>query len=584
MKYKLLQAGLSLFALTLGSSICLAQKPTKSGEPSRANPENRILTELQQRGLENLDRVAFAARQIENPGIRADLQSLIGDALWDFDQSHAKNIFRDAFKNALSLEDKRVGVAVATQVLKHVWQRDRALAEELMKQMSNNDQADKPEAAGDFGVASQFGMKSSDPASQQRLDLARSLLNEDPSAAGELIASTLRREVSFSGINLLTQLKAGQPDMANEIFSRALTQLGTMPSTNGIMSAIAMGDYVFPNCTLCSQAPADAPMARAYYAAAIAALRQSLGQRYTPPPVRPELQGRLTQYFHQMQALLALNLTKFAKPDEVEELQNIFRQQVGLLEPRKQQSLQALEKAQKVTDRFADLSEKADSVAGAEERDQAWYSIVSAALREKPSPERLEQLEKIVEKIQTPKLHTKALSVVTSLRAEALIKAGELDQAYALITTVPEDAIRATTLRKLALEVSRKGSQTLISNNLLTQALEAAEKAEPSVQRSQMAFMVTGDFLNLKDHDGAFKALASASASLAPLGQADFADKPQAAVPNSLFPFSRTFGALGSVDFDRTMFLAQSIKWREFRLAAEIATCRAALMKRSPSR
>jgi len=193
-KYKLLQAGLSLFALTLGSSICSAQKPTKSGEPSRANPENRVLTELQQRGLENLDRVALAARQIENPGIRADLQSLIGDALWDFDQSHAKNIFRDAFKNALSLEDKRAGVAVATQVLKHVWQRDRALAEELMKQMSNNDQADKPEAAGDFGVASQFGMKSSDPASQQRLDLARSLLNEDPSAAGELIASTLRRE------------------------------------------------------------------------------------------------------------------------------------------------------------------------------------------------------------------------------------------------------------------------------------------------------------------------------------------------------------------------------------------------------
>src|SRR5262245_31387077 len=316
------EAFLAAFMLTL-ASMGLAQQAKKTGDESdRAKSDKPAISELQQRALENLDRVALAARQIDNPGIRADLQAQIGDALWDFDPAHARNVFRDAFKNALSLEDKRTGVAVATQVLRHVWQRDRALAEELMKQLSKGDQPNQPEAPADFGVASQFGMKSSDAASQQRLELARDLIQDDPAAAGELIANSIRQEVTFPGINLLGQLKPTQPELANQIFSGALTQLRTMPSTSAINAAIAMGDYVAPSCTLCSQTGAD-PMARSYFTAARDALRRSLGQPYTPPPVRRELQDRLTQYFHEMQALLALNLSKLAGPDEIGELQTI---------------------------------------------------------------------------------------------------------------------------------------------------------------------------------------------------------------------------------------------------------------------
>jgi len=93
-------------------------------------------------------------------------------------------------------------------------------------------------------------------------------------------------------------------------------------------------------------------------------------------------------------------------------------------------------------------------------------------------------------------------------------------------------------------------------------------------------FRITGDFVNLKEYDQAFNALQSATNSLAPLKRDDFDETTKAPAPNSLFDYRNTFGRLGSVDFDRAMFLAQSIKWREFRLAAEIVTCQSVLTRK----
>jgi len=302
-----------------------------------------------------------------------------------------------------------------------------------------------------------------------------------------------------------------------------------------------------------------------------------LGQPYTPHPVRRELQDRLAEYFHEMQAVLALTLSKFAGPAEAGELQAVYRQQTELLEPKKQQALNMLERQAKVTDKFADLSERAESIAGQDQRDQALYSIVAASARENPKAELMTRLDQIVEKIQSPELHDKASAVITSLRIEQATQAGDLDRAYAMAARLQNLALRARTLRRLSLAVTRKGSQTLRSDDLLGQALEAAGKAEASIELTQLTFSITSDFVNLKDYDGAFKALETAAASLGTLKQADFEQTTREAVPNSLFRFDQTFGRVGAVDFDKAMFVAQTIKWREFRLAAEIATCRSAL-------
>src|SRR6266446_7188548 len=85
--------------LLITSSVCRAQNPKrlKSGQQETKNTVP-VLSSAQQHGLENLDRIALEARQIDNPAIRTELQTLIADALWDFDKSNARAIFIDALR------------------------------------------------------------------------------------------------------------------------------------------------------------------------------------------------------------------------------------------------------------------------------------------------------------------------------------------------------------------------------------------------------------------------------------------------------------------------------------------------------
>lgn len=562
------------------STACLGQTSvSRSANQKDAKKEARALTEIERRGLENLDRIALEARQIDNPAIRTELQSLIGDALWEFDKSSARNIFLDAFKNARAIADKRQATVAQTQVIQRVWARDRAWAEELMKQLAETKEGNKNDPQGDFGVSSQLGMKSASPVDQQKLELARELLEVDSSAAAELIGASLRNDVSFPGINLLAQLRSKDPQAADMIFQRAVHQLSDMPQPAGIMAAIAMGDYLSPSCALCS-ASTDAPGAGVYYASALGVLRRSLGQPFTPPPVRRDLQDRLQQYLHEMQATLALSLTKFAGPTDLPQLDAIYQEQVQTLDPVKQRKLEALRNMQRSPDKFQDLRENAETIPDAEQRDKAMFDLIDGSVRQSPNDDRLAKLAELVDKIQSTDLHDRAWSLLKRLAVAKLTQAGNFDEAYQLAIKLPDAAIRGQSLRELSLAVARKGSQTLRSQDVLSEALEAINKADASIERSRLMFKITSDFVNAREYERAFGALQYSASSLDPLKRDDFEQTTKAPVPNSLFEYRNTFGRLGGVDFDRTMFLAQSIKWREFRLAAEIVTCQSVLSKK----
>jgi hypothetical protein len=576
---KIWLAAISMLLIPSGTSLAQNSSRQKSARPEmkKAAP---VLSPNQQRGLENLDRIALEARQVDNPAIRADLQALIGDALWDFDKPNARSIFVDAFKNARSLEDHREAAAVTTIVVKHVWARDRALAEDLMKQLSNNRDPKSSESTKDFGVSSQFGMQSSDPTAQQKIDLARDLLEEDPAAAADLIEKTLQREVTFAGIATLNQLKTSDPEKANRIFAHAVSQLQSMPATSAVLAAIAMADYVSPTCSVCRQQSSDPTITQNFYAAGLRSLRRSLGQSFAPPPVKRELQDRLVQYFHQMQAMLALTLSRFAAPADLGELQAIYREQMQTLEVRKQQTLQALEQSQKAPDRLAELIQKVESIPDQEQRDLGMYNLITLALRQDLTEDLLKRLEEKAETIDSKSLHDKAWSLLKLREIEKLTKAADFDRAHILSVKLPDSTIRAKALRALSVAVTRKGSTTLQSPDLLSEALDSLNQADTSIERSQIMFKIAGDFVNLKDYDRAFGALQLSTGSIGQLQKKDFAETTREAVPNSLFDYSGTFGRLGSVDFDKSMFLAQGIKWRELRLAAEIATCRSVLNRR----
>ena len=224
--------------------------------------------------------------------------------------------------------------------------------------------------------------------------------------------------------------------------------------------------------------------------------------------------------------------------------------------------------------------QNAETIPDTEQRDQALFALVNESVRNGASGERLATVSDLVEKIQSTELHDRAWSLIRRIEVRNLSRAANFDEAFALAIKLPDAAIRAQTLREVSVAVTRKGSQTIRGSDVLSEALAAINKADASIERSRLTFTISGDFVNLKEYEKAFEALQSATDSLGALRRDDFEQTTKAAAPNNLFDYRSTFGRLGSVDFDRAMLVAQSIKWREFRLAAEIVTCHSLLTRK----
>ena len=548
------------------------------GAPRTRAPKKKVpvLTAAQQQALQTLDGIALEARQIDDPGIRADLQAMIGDALWDFDKPTARSIFLDAFKNATTLENKGEARIAQSDVIRRFWLRDPAMARDLLKRMSESeDSQGSPD--GIASMQATFGLTTSDPANLQSLKLADSLFDSNPQAAAELVDTALKNGVSFAGISRLSQLRESDPQRANQIFSRSIDQLRSMDPGAGVVAAIAMADYVSPSCAFCPSRPLDPETASRYYQAALNILRAASRSTFVPPPLKAEFQAKLIQYSHEMQAMLAIMLTKLASPADTAELQKIYKEQAQLLDSKKQQLMSAVSQIQQAADKFSAAFSAAESIVDKDQRDSALSKLVEIALSQNSTDDFHQQLEDKISEIGPGELHDRAWSLLKIREVRKNIKDGKLEAAYGLSLRLPDRFVRAQALREVSIKVNGKSGLPLNAADVLLQALQSAESASSSIERTAFMFKIVGNFVRLKEDERAFDALLLSSTTLAQLSRDDFQKSPVSKAPTSLFDFAGTFGKLGSVDFEKTMLVAQGIKWREFKLAAEISTCRSIL-------
>jgi|GEM_PF-2442424 len=562
-----------LLVLLLLTSASYPQGAPRTRVPKKKAP---ILTAAQEQALQTMDAIALEARQIDDPGIRADLQALIGDALWEFDKPTARSIFLDAFKNATALENKGEARVAQSDVIRHIWLRDPAMARDFLKRLSESeDSQNNPD--GIASIQTTFGLTSSDPANLQSLKLADSLFDSNPQAAGDLIDSALKNGVSFAGISRLSQLRESDPERANQIFSRSINQLRSMDPSAGVVAAIAMADYVSPSCAFCPSRPLDPETASLFYQAALNILRAASRSTYAPPPLKAEFQAKLIQYSHEMQAMLAMMLTKLANPADAAELQKIYREQAQLLDSKRQQLLSAVGQIQQAPDKFSAAFSAAESLTDNDQRDSALSKLVEIALSQNPTDDFHQQLEDKISAIGPGALHDRAWSLLKIREVRKDVKDGKLEAAYGLSLRLPDRFVRAQALREVSMKLNGKSDLSLNAADVLSQALQSAESASSSIERTGLMFKIVANFMSLKEDERAFDALLLSSTTVAQLSRDDFQKLPVSKVPTSLFDFAGTFGKLGSVDFEKTMQVAQGIKWKEFRLAAEISTCRSIL-------
>jgi hypothetical protein len=579
---------LTLICVLCGATCVAAQTPKQGAQKGAAKrakqTKDAAQTQAQQTAIYTLEQVVASARQLENPFTRIHLQTLVAEALWSTDESRAREIFTQALSDAAETDDAVKAQLLQRDVIKRAWLKSPALGRQLMEkaaagqsQQAQGIAAPPPTST----LAVQFGMKSPDPLAQQQLLLGGALIQDDPEAAAKLIRQGAESGATFAFTNYLTQLREKNSALSDDIFLETLNRLLSMPTSAALSISVSLSDYVSSNCALCAQQQiASDRVSRAFYAASLSILRRSVGQ---PAPLMSEHQGaqaRVEQLQQQAMAMLAMRLTDLARrynAPEAEELQAVYQDAVEKTSPRIKPTIELMERTQRSDDRFETAFSEVESIPDQSKRDETIARLVEIALQKGLDGEGLTRLEQKIEKIKTPALHDRARALFDLREIEIAIKSKELERALKLCERLPGGVMRAGALADVASAIQRAGDRAR-ALEVLGDALRQVDKADGSLDRSATIFKIASLFVNLKDNVQSFEALLTAADSLSRLRGDDFSTSQlDEVMPEREFNLSASFGRLAKVDFNRSLQIAQTIRWRELRLPAEIAVCRSVL-------
>ncbi|MBA3766427.1 MAG: hypothetical protein H0W99_05455, partial [Acidobacteria bacterium] len=150
-----------------------------------------------------LRETAERARSFDDLFYRARIQALAADALWSYDEEHARSIFRRAWEAARASDkaeqEEVVGTTITEardEVLLKAAARDTRLAEVFLKDLLDADKAEE-ESAAQAQRARPTPWRGLDAADAERLEIAYDLLkNNESNSAAQMASPLVNRGVS----------------------------------------------------------------------------------------------------------------------------------------------------------------------------------------------------------------------------------------------------------------------------------------------------------------------------------------------------------------------------------------------------
>ena len=218
-------------AAGLPASPAAAQLPTPTAKPPFAvsrettkaagNTEaERLRAERRSQARSLLIALATDARVFNDQALRARTMTRIADILWNTDPEQGKGLFRRAWEAAeVADREKKESRNVRRQVLGVIARRDRALAEEFLQKMKDEQDAVKIDNA-------KRNLWALNEAAQQRLDLAESLLRAGDIERALQFADPVLSGVTISTLDFLTQLRDKDPAAADRRYAALLAASG----------------------------------------------------------------------------------------------------------------------------------------------------------------------------------------------------------------------------------------------------------------------------------------------------------------------------------------------------------------------
>ena len=188
-----------------------------------------------------LTTLADDARSFRDQALRARVEARTADALWESDSEKARQLFRRAWDEADAADAeaarkqaeeaarqqasgrpniRRRGRDLRSEVLRLVAKRDKALAEEFLKQLAEADERERNEATA------KRNLDNTPVSTAKRIQLARRLLEDDEVERAIEFATPVLDSVNNYSMNFLSALREKNVKVADQLFLTMLARAG----------------------------------------------------------------------------------------------------------------------------------------------------------------------------------------------------------------------------------------------------------------------------------------------------------------------------------------------------------------------
>lgn len=605
-------------AAASGQSSTTKQRPTTTPDDARKPSSAADLQINDQRAQAHslLTSLASDARTFQDQTLRARSLARIADALWQVDKEQARLFFRKAWDAAeiadqesnkklqedINNQKARTGGGFAIklppnvrrEVLRLAARHDRVIAEEFLENLTTQ----KQEAAKSASSRPNPFFDRTDEALNQRLGVASELLKTDDVERAQQFAAPALGVVSGGTIDFLSDLREKNPLAADSAFVALLSKSANDPQSDANTVSL-LASYIFtPHMymTFSGAAASTAQRGPTIIPATVSAeLRTTFFQSAANILLRPlPSPGQLDQSSSGLDGkyLVIKRLLLFFEQSASTEIVEALRGQLNALNTlvsdtarrRDDESLNRGIKAEKpAADRERDLLNQLDRVKTSAERDALYLQLALMLSHQGDMRAR-----DFASKVENPETRKQAQAFIDSSLANYFVEEKRCDDAVEITHKGDLSHIHQSWVLAECAKIIVKTDATK-ALGLINEAADEARRIDPSDPALPRALLAVANALKVVDRprvwDVTFDAVKAANSAEGFTGEDGelvfrFQSKTQGSISTKSVPdfdLEPIFGALATLDYQRSIELAKGFREEGPRAIATIAIARAIL-------
>lgn len=216
-------------------------RPDSTGQRTARKPRTikpESLRRIHKDALKRLGLLANNSKEIGEPAARVRVQARIADVLWQRDESHARQLFTQAYDDAINIRPPTGGGQddglscgqVRSEIIRAISEHDPAMAAQLVLR-------DKGDTACSFGPRERNAYE--DARSVMLVWVAFSIVTKDPVGAARLARETLSGGIVSRLPELIAKLKEADSGLATDLIDAAIKHIRSS-DINGL-ELVSMG-------------------------------------------------------------------------------------------------------------------------------------------------------------------------------------------------------------------------------------------------------------------------------------------------------------------------------------------------------